>query len=304
MELTIVGDINSYGASNSDDRLQSLRTGDIKMAMIGKLRKPVDQFVPALGAWYRSVRDVIIRSRSVPTKFGFTLAGDPTMAGEHWEESEIGIFIDLLQSHDVVIDIGANVGVYTCLAASYGKPVLSFEPSRRNQDYLYRNLWENRFVDVEVLPVGLSEKSGLGRIYGYGGIASFVPGWAQAQKSKYSLVPLTTLDAITATRFQGNKLLIKLDVEGFELEVLRGATRTLVLSPKPAWLIEILLRDKVIPGSGTNARFYETFDIFWSNGYQCKMADAARTFVSPPDVKRWIANGEVEGRMNNFIFME
>lgn len=272
--------------------------------MVGKLRKPVDQFVPALGAWYRAVRDVTARSRSVPTKFGFTLAGDPTMAGGHWEESEIGIFLDLLQSRDVVIDIGANVGVYTCLAASRGKRVLSFEPLRRNQNYLYRNLWENRFVHVEVLPVGLSEKSGLGRIYGYGGIASFVPGWAQAQKSKYSLVPMTTLDAIAAARFQDDKLLIKLDVEGFELAVLRGAARTLARTPKPAWLIEILLRGEVIPGNGTNARFYETFDIFWSNGYQCTMANTARTPVLPSDVLRWIGNGEVEGGTNNFIFVE
>lgn len=272
--------------------------------MLSRLRRPVDQFAPALGRHYRSIRDVAVRNRSVPTKFGFTLAGDPTMAREHWEETEIDLFLDLLRTHDAVIDIGANVGVYTCLAASKGKRVLSFEPLRRNQDYLYRNLRENCLLDVEVLPVGLSEKVGLGRIYGYGGIASFIPGWAQAQESKFSLVPLTTLDAIAETRFQDDKLLIKLDVEGFELEVLRGATRILARSPKPAWLIEILLRGEVIPGNGTNARFYETFEAFWRNGYKCTIANATRCSVSPSDVMSWIENGKVEGDATNFIFTE
>jgi FkbM family methyltransferase len=272
--------------------------------MLGKLRKPTDRFAPALGRYYRCLRDIAGRRQSIPTRFGFTLSGDPAMANENWESSEIAFFLEMLQSHEVVIDVGANVGLYTCLAASHRKRVLAIEPLRRNQDYLYRNLWENRFLDVEVLPMGLSGKIGLGRIYGFGGIASFVPGWAQAQESRFSVVPVTTLDTLAATRFQGGKVLIKLDVEGFELEVLSGAAATLMLAPKPTWLIEVLLRDKVIPGGGMNARFYEIFDLFWKKGYSCAMANGRRSPVLPSDVMRWTAIGQVDGDTTNFIFME
>ncbi|MHB1934968.1 MAG: FkbM family methyltransferase [Acidobacteriaceae bacterium] len=270
---------------------------------IGKLRKPVDKFAPVLGRLYRALREVAVYRQPRPTKFGFTLAGCPIMAGENWEVNEIRFFLEMLQSHDIVIDIGANVGAYTCLAASQGKHVLSIEPLRRNQAYLYRNLWENRFLDVEIFPLGLSEKSGLGRIFGSGDMASLVPGWAKVPESRFSLVPVTTLDVIAAARFQGSHLLIKIDVEGFELEVLRGAAATLDLWPRPTWLVEILLRNEAIPG-GVNTRFSKTFDLFWSHGYQCRRANSARSPVGLSDVMRWSANRRMDDETANFIFTD
>jgi FkbM family methyltransferase len=205
----------------------------------------------------------------------------------------------LLESHDTVLDIGANVGFYSCLAASRGRHVVSFEPSLRNLNFLYRNLWENKFSSVEILPLGLAKQSGLSRIYGFGGISSFVVGWGQAETSKYSLVPVTTLDAALAKRFQGKRVLIKVDVEGFELNVLAGATETLNLDPKPTWMVEILLRDGVIPG-GINTRFHETFEMFWNRGYQCTKLDKTGSRVQNADVERWVSGGSADCK--NFLF--
>jgi FkbM family methyltransferase len=223
------------------------------------------------------------------------------MARDGYESEEIESFLQLLASHDAVIDIGANVGLYSCLAASSGKQAIAVEPVPRNLNYLYRNLWENEFRDVEVFPLGLAAKCGLGRIYGYGGIASFVPGWAQAREAQFSLVPLTTLDTIAAGRFTGGKLLIKMDVEGFELDVLAGAAETLERSPKPAWLVEILLRGEVVPG-GISRRFTETFKLFWAHGYRSKKLDSALTPVGPDQVSHWVENGFVDGDAHNFLF--
>jgi FkbM family methyltransferase len=223
------------------------------------------------------------------------------MANYECESNEIEVFLELLKTHDTILDIGANVGLYSCLAASYGKHTIAFEPSSRNLQFLYRNLWDNKFREVEVFPLGLAGQCGLGRIYGYGGIASFVPGWAQAREAQSCLVPLTTLDTIVAGRFQGKKLLIKMDVEGFELDVLAGAAKTLDLSPKPTWLIEILLRDDVLP-DGMNKKYSEAFEIFWRHGYRCRMLDAARSSVGPADVSRWVANGFVDSETHDFSF--
>jgi Methyltransferase FkbM domain len=113
------------------------------------------------------------------------------------------------------------------------------------------------------------------------------------------LVPVTTLDTVAAKRFQGKRLLIKMDVEGFELDALAGAAETLSLEPKPTWMVEILLRGGVIPG-GTNARFHETFEVFWNRGYQCRKLDKTRSRVQNADVERWVSRGTAD--CTNFLF--
>jgi FkbM family methyltransferase len=268
---------------------------------LSRCRKAVDTFVPPLGRSYRLLRDSTNRRRAIQTPYGFSLAGDPSMANEGWEADEIQTFLELAESHDAVLDIGANVGFYTCLAASRGKQTIAIEPAPRNLSFLYRNLWGNQFISVEILPVGLGSEPGLRRFYGHGGIASFVPGWAQAREAQSVLAPLTTLDAVAADRFRGKKLLIKMDVEGFELDVLAGARRTLELAPRPTWLIEILFRDEVIPG-GISPRFAETFNVFWESGYRCRKLDRARTPVEAEDVSRWVSQGRVDGGTHDFLF--
>ena len=264
-------------------------------------RKAVDTFAPPLGRQFRWLRDATHRRRSIQTKYGFSLAGDPSMAKPGYETEEIQAFLELIEDHEAVVDIGANIGLYSCLAAIRGKRTIAFEPSPRNLNFLYRNLWENKFVNVEVFPLGLAAQCGLARIYGYGGISSFVPGWAQAREAQSTLAPLTTLDTIAAGRFQGKKLLIKMDVEGFELDVLAGAAATLDLNPKPTWLVEILLSGEVIPG-GVSRKFAEVFEVFWKRGYRCRKLDAARTPVRPADVSRWVANQSVDAETHDFLF--
>lgn len=268
---------------------------------LSSCRKAVDTFAPAVGRSYRMFRDSTNRQRSIQTAYGFSLAGDPAMAAEGWEADEVKTFLELIKAHDAVLDIGANVGFYSCLAARRGMHTIAIEPSARNLTFLYRNLWENRLSNVEIFPVGLAGHCGLGRIYGFGGISSFIRGWAQAGERHSSLVPLTTLDTIAAGRFQNERLLIKMDVEGFELDVLAGAPKTLRLNPKPTWLVEILLSGEVIPG-GVSSKFYETFEVFWKAGYRSRKLDATRTPVTQADVGRWVANGFVDSETHDFLF--
>jgi FkbM family methyltransferase len=269
--------------------------------ILSRFRKTVDRFAPSLGRAYRSLRDATIWRKPIPTKYGFTLAGDPIWANNDWEVGEIKTFIEILETHDAVIDIGANVGFYTCLAASRGKQAIAFEPAARNLKFLYKNLSENQLTNVEVFPLGLAGQSGLGRIYGADSVASFVPRWAQAREAHYSVVPLSTLDNIASCRFKGKSLFIKMDVEGFELDVLAGATETLDLKPKPTWLVEVILSGYTVPG-GINRRFSEVFEVFWKHGYHCRMPDSGRTSVGQDDVSRWVRNGFVDSGMRDFLF--
>jgi FkbM family methyltransferase len=180
--------------------------------------------------------------------------------------------------------------------------VVAVEPLPRNLEFLYRNLEYNGISTVEVFPMALSDKPGVMPLYGHADTASFISGWAGASSLQHVPVPVTTLDTIAAERFGGVPLTIKLDVEGFELEVLKGAARTLGLNPKPAWLVEIFLTNSAIPG-GINRRFSETFEVFWRSGYCSYDTGPKRRLVQPRDVNRWVERGSVDRGSSNYVFL-
>ena len=268
--------------------------------LLSKLRKPVDTYAPWLASFYRGLRDIANWRYARPTAWGFSLAGDGSMAGSGYEPAEADTFLHGCGTHDVIFDIGANVGFYSCLAASRGKRVLAFEPAARNLRFLYRNLWANRFSSVEVFPLALGPRPGLMPLYGFGGISSLVPGWAQAAERNPCLVPVTALDLIAQDRFPGERLFIKMDVEGFELDVLAGAASVLDRRPRPTWMVEILFASTLIPG-GISQKFQQPFDLFWSRGYRCSAIGLPEPEVTREMVAHWVRDG-IEPGVHNFLF--
>ena len=261
----------------------------------------VDSWAPGVGKAYRRLREERLAALpGVPTPFGFDLAGNKSMATGGFESEEIEVFLKQLQGAATCIDIGANIGLYTCLAARNRKHVIAIEPLSSNLRFLYRNIVCNGFLDVEVFPVGLSGEAGLKPLFGASTGASFRPGWAGASEKFYNVVPVSTLDLIVNTRFDGMPVLIKMDVEGFEHEVMKGAQRTLKLDPRPTWLLEICLNEHF--AEGLNDHFYETFEIFWRCGYQSTIADGQQRVVSPEDVSRWAKQGSADFGSHNYIF--
>ena len=258
--------------------------------------------MPSIGHVYRTLKDerAVSGATAVPTPFGFKLAGNPFYASGNFEKDEITLFLKYIQTASACIDIGANIGLYTCLAVSQGKPVIAVEPLRNNLRLFYANLVCNDFLEVEVFPLGLSSKGGVKRLFGRNTGASFVSGWHGASDKYYEVVPVTTLDVIVNTRFAGEALLIKMDVEGFENEVLKGAEHTLGLLPKPTWLVEICL-DQHFPG-GVNRNFCDTFETFWRHGYEARSADSDGRLVTPEDVSRWAKHGHVDFGSVNYLF--
>jgi FkbM family methyltransferase len=265
-------------------------------------RNIVDSWLPEVGHTLRQLRDR--RAATAPfvdTPYGFRLAGNRSMAEGDFEREEIDVFLKYLGKASICIDIGANIGLYTCLAASQGKKAIAVEPLNLNLQVLYRNLVENSLLDVEVFPFGLSGKPGVKCLYGNNTGASFVPGWAGAPSKWYEVVPVNTLDLIVNTRFESQPLLIKMDVEGFEYEVLSGAARALSMSPRPIWLVEINFGEN-FPG-GRNENFQKTFDLFWQRGYEARTANHEERVILPADVERWVKQGRVDFGSHNFLFV-
>jgi hypothetical protein len=258
-------------------------------------RDGVDRWFPAWGQFYRDYRDERAASTPIDTPFGFKIAVPPTaMVGEWfagqlrsgaYETDEIALLTALIDDAEAFIDIGANIGWYVCLAATRGKRVLAFEPLPSNLRFLLRNLAYNGLEQVELYPLALGAEPRMMKMYGGGPSASFFSGWHGASAARFTLVPVTTLDTI---------------VEGFEYEVLRGATATLDLDPKPSWLVENHLSPKFT--GIVNERFLDVFELFWEHGYEAHTGDAERRPISPDDVRRWASKGAVDMGSINYLF--
>lgn len=233
------------------------------------------------------------------TPYGFMMAGLASMQDGSYEYDETQKIIDLFRNADVFIDVGANMGYYTCIARSMSLKVLAIEPLWHNLHFLYGNLDANQWTDVEVFPLGLSIKPGLAVLYGVGTAASFIKDWAGISTKK-RMVPLSTLDIIAANRFSGLRIVIKIDVEGVEYSVLQGSEAMLSCLPAPVWMVEIGLTDNF--PCGVNKDFIKVFELFWSKGYSAYAMMPDREYPVPESqVRGWVKKSDTEGKLN-FLF--
>jgi FkbM family methyltransferase len=144
---------------------------------------------------------------------------------------------------DVVYDVGANVGFFTVLVARLvGKDghVYAFEPVPDNIAAVQHNLGLNKMTQVTVLQQAVSDEVGEGKLLlaHYSGGATLDKVGAPPDLKGELLVPLTTLDALTEQPDYLQPNLVKIDVEGAEINVLRGMT-WLLKNAKPTLLYEI-----------------------------------------------------------------
>jgi len=168
------------------------------------------------------------KMQPIDTKFGFKLAGMSEMQEGTFEEDETQILINKFRNVDLFVDIGANIGYFTCLAKKFNVPTISIEPLSDNLKILYSNLQINNWSNSEVLPLGLGEKPMILELYGENTGASLITNWGGDLSILQRTISVTTLDNILNGRFVDEQILIKMDVEGYEYEVLRGVYRQLV----------------------------------------------------------------------------
>jgi FkbM family methyltransferase len=142
---------------------------------------------------------------------------------------------------DVVIDGGANIGLFTVLAASRvgaGGHVIACEPSPATMTLLRTNVARNAFGHVSLREVALAEAPGRLELEVFdpgSGYSSFAP--AASGSGTRVEVEVTTLDAVAGEALERVKL-VKLDVEGAELRALRGASE-LIARARPDFIVEL-----------------------------------------------------------------
>ncbi|MGK0262134.1 MAG: FkbM family methyltransferase [Planctomycetota bacterium] len=140
----------------------------------------------------------------------------------------------LLQPGDCFVDIGANLGMLSLLAsAAVGASgrVIAFEPNPRLIARFQRTLDRNQVGNVELVHAAISDQPGTAKLHEYGGH----PGWGSlsdcgpegAAETATFIVPLQSGDDLLAATDPEQPMLIKIDVEGHEVPVLRSLQQTL-----------------------------------------------------------------------------
>ncbi len=211
------------------------------MKAIIKIIKPLVERFPKVAMSYRQWRDSKdINQSPQNTSLGFKFNGNASMANCSFEPVETAIVKKIFPLVDVVVNIGANIGYYVCLALYSGKRTIAFEPMDLNLKYLLRNIKANYWQrNCEVFPIALSNEVGIIEIYGAGTGASLVKGWAGTPENFSTLVPSSTANTIFGDRLLGEKVFVIVDIEGAENMMLEGASKLLEMYPKPIWLVEI-----------------------------------------------------------------
>lgn len=144
------------------------------------------------------------------------------------EPGEMGLLLHLLRPGDVFVDVGANVGSFTILAASTGDvSCVAFEPLSHTFAFLKRNVAFNGMGDrVELRQQGVSDAPGKLRFTTSLDSMNYVVTSGSGETDGTIEVEVVTLDDAALPHPQGRTIL-KIDVEGFEMSVLKGAARTL-----------------------------------------------------------------------------
>jgi FkbM family methyltransferase len=247
---------------------------------------------------YRATRDNLLLKRARPceTTFGFRLYGGAGLDTSIRASGELDTFLALLAHCELVVDVGANVGLFTLLALRHGRRVVAVEPSPGNLALLYRNVvLDGVEEDLEIFPIALAARPGLGPLYGGGPGASLLRGWGSVKAPYETVVPLNTLDNVVRARRA--RMLIKVDVEGSEWSVLQGASET--LDDDHAWIVENHARTNF---EGSNPHFRDIFEIFWAHGYTATTTDAEQRVVTGRDLDVWVRGDRPIPVGANFAF--
>ena len=216
------------------------------LTLLAQGRYPLNRKSKIRAAWDFSLAQVAARlvpgEVCVPFPNGTKLLIPPQMKGAaHFiypglcEFEEMGFLLHFLRPADLFVDIGANIGAYTVLAGgAVGSRVVCFEPAPVTFRSLVFNLQLNGLGDraaAHNLALGKAE----GELKFTEGLGTENRVQLSGSDTKTVTVKVSSLDRILG---DSQPALLKIDVEGFETEVMRGARATLAKDSFQAMIIE------------------------------------------------------------------
>jgi FkbM family methyltransferase len=170
----------------------------------------------------------------------------PTMFSRGINTAEQQFWFDLNLSGMTVYDVGAFQGLLTLFFASRAEAVICFEPNTKSHKRLMENLMLNAIKNVEVRKVGVGSRHETRKMVGnplmLGGASVEGKTVEEMLRARVGTVvediSIVTLDEEIPQASLPVPDFIKIDIEGWEIEALRGARHTLELH-KPALFLEM-----------------------------------------------------------------
>jgi FkbM family methyltransferase len=224
-----------------------------------------------------SPEKMIVKTFVGPVKFyarkGLTGITGNIYSGLH-EFDDMAFLLHFLREDDGFFDIGANVGSYTLLASGVsGANSISIEPVASTFDILSKNIELNQLTNKVSLinAVAGGEKSTI--VFTQTEDTGNHVVAADEQLKDSAELPVITIDSLLN---QHIPVLIKMDVEGYETEVLKGMTQTLSNRALKAIIIEL-------NGSGGRYGFDERniHDLLISNNFKPYNYNAFKRQLNP-----------------------
>ena len=184
-------------------------------------------------------------------------------------DDEVKKLIDeLLTQDDIFLDIGANIGYFSLYAAATKRcAVLAFEPSKREYYRFYKNIEINNLSNIVIYPYALGKENTSGSL----NLATFLnPGEnsllsTQGFKSnEQEIVLIKKLsDVVVKTQIQKVRL-VKIDVEGYEVNVLEGMQDCMEFLVNAKFVVEITTTEHLNEQKNNAKLIYQFFK---NNGF-------------------------------------
>jgi FkbM family methyltransferase len=149
--------------------------------------------------------------------------GQSIIKSKIWEPHVTDALKKVLGVGDVFLDLGANIGYFSLLAASIvqesGK-VISFEPNIQNLHLLYLSILENHFNNIKVYPLAASVSSQILKITSFGSNGFLEKPSDDIVQSNFQFIQSVIVDELLHSEEKVD--VVKMDIEGYEPLALRG----------------------------------------------------------------------------------
>lgn len=225
---------------------------------------------------WRTARAVLLL-RNLGRAMGLNRMWASLVARRDYEDRFQVVMLGAIRQGDVVWDVGANVGLYSRkfsdIAGTSGK-VFAFEPSPVNLRRLYEAV--GSLSNVAVVPVALGEREGVAAFEQGSdplGATSRIVDRAGGDSVERVEIRLSSGDSLVSSGVVAFPNVIKIDTEGFELDVLLGLTKTLEEKCLRALCIEVhfgLLQERGLSNAPS-----EIEKLLVSSGFSLAWPDAS-----------------------------
>jgi len=143
------------------------------------------------------------------------------------------------------IDIGAHHGYFSCFANANGvNQIVAIEPDKLNYKFLEKNIKRNNYKSkTKLINLAIGEQEGIVNLFGFGTGVSTSKNWGGNVSKRVQTVKISKLDQVIQDYLPLQNTIVKIDVEGFEYEVIKGAEKTISTAKETSFIVEITLTE-------------------------------------------------------------